>query len=120
MTLSYDINNDPLFLALDKIETVTFKDIVEKAKQYQVKGVKTDRGKKILETPEECNQYIVGYYVKHKDKMCDSLAKLFDYKGLYNYDLNNIIIYDWACGQGLGSWLFLDEIKKRHLKITVS
>lgn len=120
MILSYDPVSDPFIQDLNQLEAVTFQDIVEAAGRHKDYNAYTDRGKKILETPGECNRYIEDYFQKHYFKIIDSISKLFSYDKIHEYSSKGIILYDWACGQGLGSWLFLNQLAERRLKIKVT
>jgi ATP-dependent DNA helicase RecQ len=105
---------------LNKLEAVTFQDIVEAAGRHKDYNACTDRGKKILETPGECNRYIERFFQMHYFKIIDSISKLFSFDKIHEYSGKGIILYDWACGQGLGSWLFLSQLVERRLKIKVA
>ncbi|MCB5288280.1 MAG: RecQ family ATP-dependent DNA helicase, partial [Candidatus Cloacimonetes bacterium] len=120
MILSYDHELDPFVQDLNKLEAVTFQDIVEAAGRHKDYNAYTDRGKKILETPGECNRYIERFFQMHYFKIIDSISKLFSFDKIHEYSGKGIILYDWACGQGLGSWLFLSELVERRLKIKVA
>ena len=120
MILSYDHELDPFVQDLNKLEAVTFQDIVESAGRHKDYNAYTDRGKKILETPGECNRYIERFFQMHYFKIIDSISKLFSFDKIHEYSGKGIILYDWACGQGLGSWLFLSQLVERRLKIKVA
>lgn len=120
MILSYDHELDPFVQDLNKLEAVTFQDIVEAAGRHKDYNAYTDRGKKILETPGECNRYIERFFQMHYFKIIDSISKLFSFDKIHEYSDKGIILYDWACGQGLGSWLFLNQLAERRLKIKVA
>ncbi|MDD3098115.1 MAG: DEAD/DEAH box helicase, partial [Candidatus Cloacimonetes bacterium] len=120
MIPSYDPVSDPFIQDLNQLEAVTFQDIVEAAGRHKDYNAYTDRGKKILETPGECNRYIERFFQMHYFKIIDSISKLFSYDKIHEYSGKGIILYDWACGQGLGSWLFLNQLAERRLKIKVA
>lgn len=120
MIPSYDPASDPFIQDLNQLEAVTFQDIVEAAGRHKDYNAYTDRGKKILETPGECNRYIERFFQMHYFKIIDSISKLFSYDKIHEYSGKGIILYDWACGQGLGSWLFLNQLAERRLKIKVA
>lgn len=120
MIPSYDPVSDPFIQDLNQLEAVTFQDIVEAAGRHKDYNAYTDRGKKILETPGECNRYIERFFQMHYFKIIDSISKLFSYDKIHEYSCKGIILYDWACGQGLGSWLFLNQLAERRLKIKVA
>lgn len=120
MILSYEHSLDPFIQELNKLEAVTFQDIVEAAGRHKDYNAYTDRGKKILETPGECNRYIERFFQMHYFKIIDSISKLFSFDKIHEYSGKGIILYDWACGQGLGSWLFLSQLVERRLKIKVA
>jgi len=120
LTPSYDPATDPFAQDLNQLEAVTFQDIVETAGRHKEYNADTERGVKILETPGECNSYIERFFQMHYFKIIDSISKLFSYDKIHDYSGKGIILYDWACGQGLGSWLFLNQIAERRLKIKVA
>lgn len=120
MIPSYDPVSDPFIQDLNQLEAVTFQDIVEAAGRHKDYNAYTDRGKKILETPGECNRYIERFFQMHYFKIIDSISKLFSYDKIHEYSGKGVILYDWACGQGLGSWLFLNQLAERRLKIKVA
>ncbi len=120
MIPSYDPVSDPFIQDLNQLEAVTFQDIVKAAGRHKDYNAYTDRGKKILETPGECNRYIERFFQMHYFKIIDSISKLFSYDKIHEYSGKGIILYDWACGQGLGSWLFLNQLAERRLKIKVA
>lgn len=120
MILSYDPALDPFIQDLNKLEAVTFQDIVEAAGRHKDYNATTNRGVKILETPGECNRYIERFFQKHYFKIIDSISMLFSFDKIYEYNGNGIILYDWACGQGLGSWLFLNQMAEKRLKVKVA
>lgn len=120
MIPSYDPALDPFIQDLNKLEAVTFQAIVEAAGRHKDYNANTDRGKKILETPGECNRYIERFFQMHYFKIIDSISKLFSFNKIHEYGGKGIILYDWACGQGLGSWLFLNQLAERRLKIKVA
>ncbi len=120
MKPSYDPALDPFVQDLNKLEAVTFQNIVEIAGKHKDYTAYTDRGKKILETPGECNRYIERFFQMHYFKIIDSISKLLSYDKIHEYSGRGIILYDWACGQGLVSWLFLNQLAERRLKIKVT
>lgn len=63
--------------------------------------IPTDHGRKILEYDWELNCYLAAYGIMHKKKLFPALDK-FPYTEL-NEDFE---IFDWACGQGLGTVCF--------------
>ena len=120
MILSYDHELDPFVQDLNKLESVTFQDIVVTAGRHKDYAANTNRGTKILETPGECNSYIEDFFQKHYFKIIDSISSLFRFDKIHDYNDKGFILYDWACGQGLVSWLFLNQLAESRLKIKVA
>jgi hypothetical protein len=69
-----------------------------------------NRGIAILENEIQLLGYIHSYGEMHKEKMKTAISffKNIDTK-------SKIIIYDWGCGQGLGSICLCDELKNKNL-----
>jgi len=116
---SYNPGIDPLIDDLKKLETVRFADIVRLAGKHRDYLADTHRGTKILDTPGECNSYIESFFHKHYYKILDSFKRVFYTQDIYSYG-NKIILYDWACGQGLVSWTLIRYLAFHRFKIQIS
>lgn len=66
-----------------------------------------DRGIAILDKEIQLLGYLHSYGEMHKEKMKTAISYFIDIE-----KINNINVYDWGCGQGLGSIYFCDELKK--------
>jgi ATP-dependent DNA helicase RecQ len=99
---------------IKQISYLTMKDIVKIAElylpikwrnnnawaYYDDSGRSLDHGVAILETEEQCNAYLVAYGNMHYHK----LKRAFDaYEFPFNQLNNSFEIFDWGCGQGLGT-----------------
>lgn len=108
-----------------QIHNLTISDIVETAKSYiparyryqawkyeDREGRTLDHGTAILETEEQCNAYLVAYGNMHYHKLRRALDdKEFPFTELYN----GFEVYDWGCGQGLGSVALIECLRKKGL-----
>ena len=81
------------------------------------KGRTLDRGKAVLETEEQCNAYMAAYGKMHKDKLFRALCD-----DEFPYDTLNqeIEIYDWGCGQGIGTMALIENLHRHNLLDNVS
>ena len=74
------------------------------------------RGVGILSNYEQLFAYFYSYSDMHQAK----LLKAFDSLKQTDFYIKDIEIFDWACGQGLASMVYLDYTKsKKHTKITL-
>lgn len=75
-------------------------------------GRTLEHGKAILETEDLCNAYMAAYGIMHKNKLfrafCDSD---------FPYDLINedFEVYDWGCGQGIGTLALIENLEYNGL-----
>ena len=70
-----------------------------------------DHGKAVLDSEDKLNAYIASYGEMHIVKCRLAMKNLpFDY--LSNYDFE---IFDWGCGQGIGTLTFLQFLAEREL-----
>ena len=78
-----------------------------------------NHGVDLLTTEEQLSAYIAAYGEMHHVK-CKAAFQNFDFESI----ATNFEIIDWGCGQGVGSFTFIDMLKDRgklHLlrKITL-
>lgn len=116
MTYVSDIRN---------ISNLTVRDIIKISAQYIVpqfkncawefedeKGRTLEHGTAILETEDQCNAYMVAYGPMHYHK----LLRAFDENEFpYNEVKKGLEIYDWGCGQGIGTVAFIDILRNKGL-----
>lgn len=65
--------------------------------------VNTRRGKKILENDFELELYLASYFKMHLIKMREAISI-----GLKDINTDRISIYDWGCGQAIGTLSLLE------------
>lgn len=79
-------------------------------------GRNLERGTAVLETGELCSAYMVAYGRMHQKKLYYALDKACG-KGNFPYDAvrDGVEIYDWGCGQGIGSLAVIENLRKEGL-----
>lgn len=110
---------------IKQIKNLTISGIVATAKSYLPKrfidcawaykdeeGRTLDHGTAILETSEQCNAYLVAYGNMHYHKLSRALDETeFPFRQL----ISSFEIYDWGCGQGLGSVAMIEILRQKDL-----
>lgn len=82
--------------------------LIRKLSVNKCTGVaKTNRGVAILENEDELYEYMKRFGNMHKAKLDSALQAPFPQK----WD-NSINLYDWGCGQGIASMVFLEKYEK--------
>ena len=75
-------------------------------------GRTLDHGRAILETGEQCCAYMAAYGLMHYQKLLRALDyNEFPYKALNG----GVEIYDWGCGQGIGSVAVIEKLRQFRL-----
>lgn len=79
-------------------------------------GRNLKHGTAILETEELCSAYMAAYGRMHRHKLNYALDKSHD-KGKFPYNevINGVEIFDWGCGQGIGSLAVIENLKREGL-----
>lgn len=79
-------------------------------------GRNLEHGTAILETEELCSAYMAAYGRMHRHKLYYALGKTND-KVKFPYDevRNGVEIFDWGCGQGIGSLAVIENLEKEGL-----
>lgn len=79
-------------------------------------GRNLERGTAILETEELCSAYMAAYGRMHCHKLNYALDKSQG-KGNFPYGevRNGVEIFDWGCGQGLGSLAVIENLRREGL-----
>lgn len=109
-----------------KINTLKFEDIVEISKnhipdRYKIEpwkytdshgGHPLEHGIAVLETEEQCCAYIAAYGQMHYNKL---MRALDDNEFPYSALNNGIEIYDWGCGQGIGTLAIIEKLRQKGL-----
>ncbi len=107
---------------LRAIKNITFEKIRKVSKKYIMSMGDTDylhyqlnQGVTIIEEQDLLYKYLFNYGKMHKAKLYSSFDEVI-------YQLNNqtINIIDWGCGQALATFLLIDYIKEKNLKINIS
>lgn len=110
---------------IKKFANLTVLDIIRTASQYVVpqykncpwafcdsEGRTLKHGTAVLETEDQCNAYLAAYGQMHYKKLIHSFEEekfpFFSLKG-------GVEIYDWGCGQGIGSVAFVEILRKKEL-----
>lgn len=88
--------------------TISFNEIKRRFGRNEGVWKELDRGREILTTEKQLNQYLYSYGPMTK-KQWDKVLQL------YTPPNNDIHIIDHACGQGLASALFFDQLHQKHL-----
>lgn len=109
---------------IQRIQNIRIPDIVEVAEQHlparwrgsdacrytDSKGRTLERGTAILATEELCNAYMVAYGIMHYYKMKRALQE-------NEFPINELSsdfeIYDWGCGQGLGTVSLIECLRNK-------
>ena len=79
-------------------------------------GRTLEHGTAILETEELCSAYMAAYGRMHRKKLCFALDKAKE-KGKFPYQelRNGVELFDWGCGQGIGSMAVIENLRKEGL-----
>lgn len=110
---------------IQSISNLTIKDIIRVSCQYvpnafklcpynyiDTEGRSLKHGTAILETEEQCCAYMAAYGNMHYKKL---LRALKDSEFPYNSLNNGVEIYDWGCGQGIGTMAIIEKLRQLHL-----
>ena len=79
-----------------------------------------NHGKAVLETAEQCCAYMVAYGPMHYKKMKYALRKQekeYPHKDVFPYNnlKGGIEIYDWGCGQGIGTLAVIEQFREHNI-----
>lgn len=79
-------------------------------------GRTLERGTAILETEELCSAYLAAYGRMHRHKLFFALDRAHE-KGNFPYRelRNGVELFDWGCGQGIGSIAVIESLRKEGL-----
>lgn len=79
-------------------------------------GRTLEHGTAILETEELCSAYLAAYGRMHRKKLYFALDRAKEKGNFPYYELRNgVEIFDWGCGQGLGSMAVIENLRKDGL-----
>jgi ATP-dependent DNA helicase RecQ len=107
---------------IQKISDLTINDIIKVSLCYVPEPFKLcpweyrdsvgrtlERGTAVLETEEQCCAYMAAYGPMHRHKLLRALNENeFPYKTLNN----GVEIYDWGCGQGIGTVAIIEKLRQ--------
>lgn len=75
-------------------------------------GRMLEHGTAVLETEEQCSAYMSAYGPMHRHKLMRALdEKEFPYSDL----TGGIEIYDWGCGQGIGTMAVIEKFRQHGM-----
>ena len=85
---------------------------IEPWKYMDNQGRTLGRGTVVLETEEQCCAYMAAYGPMHNHKLMRALdEKEFPYSAVSN----GVEIYDWGCGQGIGTIAVIEKLRQHKL-----
>lgn len=85
---------------------------IEPWKYMDNQGRILGRGIAVLETEEQCCAYMAAYGPMHNHKLMRALdEKEFPYSAVSN----GVEIYDWGCGQGIGTIAVIEKLRQHKL-----
>ena len=107
---------------IQKISDLTINDIIQVSLRYipepfksfpwayrDSEGRTLEHGTAVLETEEQCCAYMAAYGPMHRHKLIRALDENeFPYKNLNN----GVEIYDWGCGQGIGTVAIIEKLRQ--------
>ena len=107
---------------IQKISDLTINDIIKVSLRYVPDSFKScpwayrdsegrtlEHGTAVLETEEQCCAYMAAYGPMHRHKLIRALDENeFPYKNLNN----GVEIYDWGCGQGIGTVAIIEKLRQ--------
>ena len=110
---------------IQQIRNLTINDIISTAVKYlptrwrerpwafcDEQGRHLNRGTAILETEEQCLAYLAAYGKMHDHKLRRALD---DREFPFHYLRDGFEIYDWGCGQGLGTIVLVECLREKGL-----
>ncbi len=80
----------------------------KRTNNYELFYQDTDRGTKVLDKDDELESYMAMYGAMHCIKLVIALKQV----RFQQFSGKDISIYDWGCGQGLGTLSLLDYIRQ--------
>lgn len=116
MSYAYDIQKQ-YHLSINEIIRISrsyvpdrFKSCPWHYKDGQGRGL--NHGTAVLETEEQCCAYMSAYGPMHHHKLMRALdEKEFPYSDL----TDGVEIYDWGCGQGIGTMAVIEKLRQHNM-----
>lgn len=110
---------------IHRIDNLTINEIIRISNKYvpnrhklepwkymDDQGHSLERGTAVLETEEQCCAYMSAYGPMHRHKLMRALdEKEFPYSDL----TGGIEIYDWGCGQGIGTMAVIEKLRQHNI-----
>lgn len=110
---------------IQRIDNLSIEDIIRVSWQYVPNAYKScpyayrdnegrtlEHGTAILETEEQCCAYMAAYGNMHYKKLSRALDNTeFPYSAVNN----GVEIYDWGCGQGIGTVAVIEKLRQHRL-----
>lgn len=80
------------------------------------KGRTLEHGTAVLETEEQCNAYLAAYGNMHYKKLQYTFNHNDNKNNIpYSEFKNGLEIYDWGCGQGIGTVALIEKLRQLNL-----
>lgn len=110
---------------IHRIDNLTINEIIRISNKYvpnryklepwrymDGQGRTLEHGTAVLETEEQCCAYMSAYGPMHRHKLMRALdEKEFP----YSYLTGGIEIYDWGCGQGIGTMAVIEKLRQHNM-----
>ncbi len=110
---------------IHRIDNLTINEIIRISNKYvpnryklepwrymDGQGRTLEHGTAVLETEEQCCAYMSAYGPMHRHKLMRALdEKEFPYSDL----TGGIEIYDWGCGQGMGTMAVIEKLRQHNM-----
>lgn len=110
---------------IHRIDNLTINEIIRISNKYvpnryklepwrymDGQGRTLEHGTVVLETEEQCCAYMSAYGPMHRHKLMRALdEKEFPYSDL----TGGIEIYDWGCGQGIGTMAVIEKLRQHNM-----
>ena len=110
---------------IHRIDNLTINEIIRISNKYvpnryklepwrymDGQGRTLEHGTAVLETEEQCCAYMSAYGPMHRHKLMRALdEKEFPYSDL----TGGIEIYDWGCGQGIGTMAVIEKLRQHNM-----
>lgn len=110
---------------IHRIDNLTINEIIRISNKYvpnryklepwrymDGQGRTLEHGTAVLETEEQCCAYMSAYGPMHRHKLMRALdEKEFPYSDL----TGGLEIYDWGCGQGIGTMAVIEKLRQHNM-----
>lgn len=116
MSYAYDIQKQ-YHLSINEIIRISRSYVPDRFKSCpwhykDGQGRELNRGTAVLETEEQCCAYMSAYGPMHRHKLMRALDENeFPYSDL----TDGVEIYDWGCGQGIGTMAVIEKLRQHNM-----